>query len=190
MITNDKSITTPEYWNNVYAGKNDNAVVDASNTVRPPNPFDRFGWVAQYAEGPCVYGVASGHAHIEKRIQALHPDWIVIASDQSVEARKVANFGRYQIADAYAINALNKSFNTIICCQAMEYLKEQERFLLEAQRVACKLIITVPIGEMKKWSQLRIYTEQNVRQLLEPYGLIEIFERHEDLLLVKVKFHD
>lgn len=190
MLTTDKTITTREYWAKVYTGKNDNAKVDASNTVRPANPFDRFSWVAQYAEGLQVLGVASGHAHIEKRIKALHPDWKVVASDQTKAAKEVANYSPYLIMDAYNIQLPGKLMDTIICCQAMEYMDDQDRFLKEAQRVARKLLITVPIGEMAKWSQLRIYTEENVRELLATYGTIEVFERHDDLLLVKLKFND
>lgn len=190
MLTNDKSITTPYYWDKVYLGQNDNAKVDASNTKRPVNSFDRFSWVAQYAEGPKVLGIASGHSHIEKRIKAAHPDWEVIASDQATGAKKAANYEPYQEINAYNIWHFPKSINTIICCQAMEYMENQERFLYEAQRVAHKLIITVPIGEMAKWSQLRIYTEENVKKLLEPYGIIEVFERQGDLLLVKLMFND
>jgi hypothetical protein len=189
MITNDKSITTPEYWAKVYTCNNENAKVDASNTVRPANPFDRFSWVAQYAEGPNVLGVASGHAHVEKRIKSAHPEWAVVASDQTSAARDVANYYPYWIMNAYTIKVYGLRVDTIICCQALEYMDDQDRFLKEAQRVARKLLITVPIGEMAKWSQLRIYTEENVRELLAPYGTIEVFERHDDLLLVKLKFN-
>jgi hypothetical protein len=190
MLTNDKTITTPEYWAKVYTGNNENAKVDASNTKRTANAFDRFGWVASHAEGPRILGIASGHAHIEKRIRALHPDWKIVASDMTIAARIVANFNPYVEMNAYNIQFADKCTDTIICCQAMEYMDDQDRFLKEAQRVASKLLITVPIGEMAKWSQLRIYTEENVRELLSPYGAIEVFERHDDLLLVKLKFHD
>lgn len=190
MLTNNLEITRPEYWEKIYSGKNDNAKVDASNTVRPKNPFDRFAWVAQHAEGPNVLGVASGHAHIEKRIMSAYPNWIVIASDQTAAARKAALFEPYMIFSAYQIPFPGKKFQTIICTQAMEYMDDQVRFLNEAKRVANKLLITVPIGEMAKWSQLRIYTEENVKELLAPYGTIEVFERHDDLLLVKLKFYD
>src|SRR6478735_12344715 len=157
MLTNDKSITTPEYWDKVYTGQNENAKVDASNTKRPANAFDRFGWVAGYAEGPHVLGVASGHAHIEKKIKATHPEWVVVASDQTKTARDVANYYPYWIMNAYNIQGFTGfRVDTIICCQAMEYMDDQDRFLKEAQRVARKLLITVPIGEMAKWSQLRI----------------------------------
>jgi ubiquinone/menaquinone biosynthesis C-methylase UbiE len=190
MLTNDKTITTPEYWAKVYTGNNENAKVDASNTVRPKNTFDRFSWVAQYAEGPSVLGVASGHAHIEKRIKAAHPEWAVVASDQTKEALGVANFHPYEVMDAYDIGFPDKTVDTIICCQALEYMDDEERFLKEAQRVARKLLITVPIGEMPKWSQLRIYTEEYMFILLMPYGHIEVFERHDDLLLIKMRFDD
>jgi ubiquinone/menaquinone biosynthesis C-methylase UbiE len=191
MLTDNKEITTPEYWNKVYTGAHNNAKVDASNTKRPANAFDRFSWVAQYAEGPNVLGVASGHAHIEKRIKAAHPDWIVMASDQSTGAKLAANYNSfYMIIDAYHTGFSEKSWDTLICCQAIEYMDAQERFLHEAKRVARKLLITVPIGEMDKWSQLRIYTEENIKELLQPFGNIEVFERQGDLLLVKLKFND
>ena len=80
MKTDNKEICTPEYWNKIYTGKNDNAAQDASNTKRPPNPFDRFSWVAKHAEGTAVLGIASGHAHIEKRIRAANPSWNIIAA--------------------------------------------------------------------------------------------------------------
>jgi hypothetical protein len=190
MLTNDKVITSPEYWNKIYQGKNDRAPVDASDTKRPANAFDRFSWVAGYAEGPNVIGIASGHAHIEKKIKARNPEWVVYASDQAESARGVARCEPYYIFSAYQIPFDFKIFQTLICCQAMEYMDDQVRFIREAKRVAEKLLITVPIGEMAKWSQLRVYTEENVRELLEPFGTIEVFEREADLLLVKLKFHD
>lgn len=190
MLTQDKTITTADYWDRVYDGANKDAKVDSSNTQRPPNTFDRFSWVAGYAEGPFVLGVASGHAHIEKRIVASHPGWAVIASDQSDGARFASKFKPYEIMDAYHISYPADHFNTIICAQALEYMDHQEDFLHEAKRVSTKLILTVPIGEMDKWSQLRIYTEETVRELLEPFGTIEVFERQGDLLLVKLKFND
>jgi ubiquinone/menaquinone biosynthesis C-methylase UbiE len=190
MITNDKEITKPAYWNNIYKGKNDNAVVDASNTTRPPNPFDRFAWAAKYVNGPKVLGIASGHAHIEKRIKAAHPEWIVIASDQASAAKDVANFVPYVIINGYNIPYKNKYFNTLVIAQALEYIENEKRFLNEAARVARSLVLTVPIGEMAKWSQLRIYTEGYIKTLLFDYGAIEVFEREGDLLLIKLNFKD
>lgn len=197
MLTNDKTITKPEYWDKIYSGKNDNAKVDASNTERPRKVFDRFDWVARYVEGPYVLGVASGHAHIEKRIKAAHPKWHVVASDQAKEAVNVANYPDYIILSAYSLR-LRKSlpgdnigkWTTIICTQALEYMEDLPAFFEEAKRVAYKLLITVPIGEMAKWSQLYIFTEESVREMLQPYGTIEVFERQDDLLLVKLLFND
>lgn len=189
MITGDKKITTPEYWDAVYGGSN-NGAVDNSNTARPPNSFDRFGWVAGYAEGPRILDIGSGHAHVCKRIAAKHPEWLVIASDQARGAMDVSGYKPYAIIDAYHTPFEEKYFDTIICTQAMEYMEHQDSFLDEARRIGHKLLVTVPIGEMSKWSQLRIYTEANVLKLLVPLGEIEIFEPHGDLLLVKLKFND
>lgn len=194
MLTSDKQITTAEYWNKVYTGANKDAKVDASNTRRPVNSFDRFSWVAQYAEGDLVLGVGSGHAHIEKRIREKHPDWGILATDQAARAISVANFNPYLIFDAYQLptpkqifaDEIGDKWNTVIIAQAMEYLERPEAFMKEAARVAEKIIITLPIGEMSKWSQLRIYTEENVREFLEPFGKIEIFDRQGDILLVKL----
>lgn len=189
MLTNDKSITEPSYWDRIYTGKNDNAPVDASNLTRPKNAFDRFGWVAEHAEGHYVLEVAAGHAHISKRIKAKNPKWVVIASDQTPSAETVARFQPYFIFTVYDIPFVDKKFQTIIISQALEYVEHQEKFLEEARRVAHKIIITLPIGEMKLWSQLRIYTEENVKELLLSYGDIEVFDRQGDLLLVKLKFN-
>lgn len=193
MLTTDKIITQPDYWNKVYAGKNDNAKVDASNTTRPPNPFDRFSWVAKHAEGPNVLEIAAGHAHISKRVKAANTDWAVYASDQAEAAKKVANYQPYYIFSAYSIPYENKFFNTVIACQCLEYMEDLPRFFKEAARVADHLIFTVPLGEMAKWSQLYIFTEENILSMLNtwntPDNEVLHFEKHEDLLLVKIKFN-
>lgn len=195
MITDDLEITRPEYWDRIYQGKNDNAKVDASNTKRPATTFDRFSWVAKYAEGPRILGVASGHAHIEKRIKAAHPDWYVVASDQSLAAAGAAKYSPYWRIDAYHLPFVETvsfgydgKWNMAIIAQAMEYLKDDSHFLFCAAQVAHKILICLPLGEMDKWSQLRIYTEENVRELVEKFGTIEVWERTGDLLLVKLKF--
>lgn len=193
MLTDDKKITTPEYWNKVYQGKNDNAAVDASNTVRPANTFDRFSWVAALAEGPNVLEVAAGHAHISKRIKAVHPEWYVAASDQAEAAKKVAKYEPYFIHSAYAIPVPDKSCNTIIACQCLEYMDDLHRFFNEAKRVADYLIFTVPLGTMSKWSQLYVFTFENVAELIHPHygesGSLMHWEKQNDLLLVKIKFN-
>src|ERR1044072_3125911 len=122
MLTKDKTITTRQYWNKIYSGNNNNAPVDASNTKRV-STFDRFDIVVKHAQGPNVLGVGSGHAHIEKRIKALHKDWNVVASDQSEEAEKVANYEPYIITSAYNLPFLDKSFDTVIATQMLEYLE-------------------------------------------------------------------
>lgn len=196
MLTNDKTITTPDYWNRIYAGQNHNAKVDASNTKREADVFDRFQWVADKAEGPWVLGVASGHAHIEKRIRAKNKTWWILATDQAAGAKEVAKFKPYEIMDAYNLPKPRDYFagtgqskwNTIIIAQAMEYLDRPEAFMREAQRVADKILMTVPIGEMGKWSQLRIYTQESLINFLEPYGEIQIFERQGEIALAKLKF--
>lgn len=196
MLTDDKKITTPQYWDAVYSGNNMNAKVDSSNThratIRDDKQLtkDRFQIVAIHAEGPRILDIASGHAHTCKRIMAMHPDWKVIASDQAPEAIKVARYEPYMIIDAYKIPFEDKYFNTLMCTQAMEYMDDQDRFILEAKRVASKLLITVPRGEMSAWSQLRIYTPENVRELLEKYGAIEVMETYDHMILAKIKFHD
>lgn len=190
MLTDNKNITTPEYWRKVYEGKNDNARVDASNNVRPKNAFDRFGWAAKYAEGPSVLEVAAGHAHISKRIKAANPRWYVVASDQTESAAEAANFMEYAIFSVYNIPFPKKRFDTVIIAQAMEYLEFPKLFLDEAKRVARYIVITLPIGEMERWSQLTIFTHEKVIDLLLPYGKTEVFEREGELLLVKLKFND
>lgn len=193
MLTNDKEITKPEYWNKIYEGRNDNAKVDASNTVRPANPFDRFTWVAKLAEGPYVLEVAAGHAHISKRIREAHPDWVVIASDQAASAKEIARFTPYEIFSAYEIPYRDKQFNTIIACQCLEYMEDLYKFFNEARRVADHLVFTVPLGEMAKWSQLYVFNVNNVTTLIFSFygetGSLMHWEKHEDLLLVKIKFN-
>lgn len=190
MLTTDKQITTPDYWNKIYEGKNDNAKVDASNTIRPANPFDRFSWVASQAEGPNVLEVAAGHAHISKRIKAANPDWRVYASDQAEAAKKVARYEPYYIFNAYNIPFENKHFNTIIIAQALEYIEDLPRFLNEAKRVAEYMVCSAPNGIMIKWSQLYEFTPDSLVELFSNYGEVLHEEIKDDLLLYKLKFND
>lgn len=189
MLTNDKKITKPEYWDAVYSGKNNDAKVDASNTKRPANAFDRFDIVVKHAEGPRVLDIGSGHAHACKRIKALHKGWEVIASDQASEASKVANFQPYMIFSGYAIPFPDKYFDTVITSQALEYFEDPDRYLNEVARVSKTFLCTVPDGNMDKWSQLRIYTAESLKQWLALYGEIEVFEQYPSLLLAKIRFH-
>lgn len=197
MLTDDKQITMPEYWDKIYAGKNDNARVDASNTKRPAQSFDRFSWVAAQVVGPAVLGVASGHAHIEKRVKALHPDWFVVASDQATEAIKVSKHAPYWIVDAYQLPSpldyprygqTKEKWDSVVIAQALEYLERPADFLDEARQVARYLVASLPLGEMEKWSQLRIYTKEEALAFFTDYGEVIFYEVQGDLLLVKVKF--
>lgn len=190
MLTSDKTITEAAYWNKIYEGKNDNAKVDASNLIRPANTFDRFTWVAKHAEGPNVLEIAAGHAHISKRIKAVNPEWAVYASDQAESARKVAKYEPYYIFNAYKIPFPDKFFTTVIACQCLEYMDDLTKFFTEAKRVADYLLVSLPIGSMAKWSQLYEFTEDSVRELIIPYGKIEVWERQDDLLLFRLKFAD
>jgi ubiquinone/menaquinone biosynthesis C-methylase UbiE len=146
MLTTDKTITTKEYWDGLYKGERNDTPVDSSNGIRPKASFDRFDIVVKHVEGPNVLGVGSGHAHIEKRIKALHPDWIVIASDQSEEARKASGYKSYFLVDAYSINVKDKSYNTLIATQCLEYMEHQDKALTEFKRVAKKFICTIPLN--------------------------------------------
>ena len=199
MITDNQDITRPDYWNKIYLGQNDNAKVDASNTKRPPGTFDRFNWVAGYVEGPLVLGVASGHAHIEKRVKALHKDWIVVASDQATAAIGVARYAPYWTLDAYKLplwvpegaddRYAGEKWNTVVIAQALEYLADDRAFVAHAKTVTRCLVACLPLGEMEKWSQLRIYTEAGACDLFEEFGHIQTTERKGDLFLVKTRFY-
>ncbi len=188
MLTQDKTISTVQYWDKIFSGKNMNAKVDSSNTVRPPKTFDRFDIVVKHAEGPNVLEVAAGHAHISKRIKTLHPDWNVLATDQSKEAMKVSKYPNYQVMSVYSIAVLGYSFNTVIATQCIEYFEFPESFMHAAKAVAGKLICTVPLGNMEKWSQLRIYEEESFIEWISKWGMVEVKENYGELLLVKIKF--
>lgn len=204
MLTENQDITTPEYWNKIYLGQNDNARVDASNTKRPAATFDRFNWVAMYAEGPNVLGVASGHAHIEKRIKAAHKSWHVVASDQAEAAVDVARFEPYWIIDVMRRDLpfvcdydhtseewhlTGDKWNTVIIAQALEYLADDRFFVFKCSLVSRCLIACLPLGNMEKWSQLRIYTEESARALFAEFGTIDAMDRKGDLLLIKTRFY-
>lgn len=187
MLTDDKSITTPGYWDSLYTGKRNNAKVDSSNGVRTSS-FDRFTIVAELVEGPAVLEVAAGHARISSIVKAKNPGWQVMASDQSTEALKASKFVPYRIYSVYNIPLTDKLIDTLICTQALEYFSDLNKALTEFKRVAYKAVFTFPKGEMGSWSQLYIFTPESVRELLAPYGTIEIFEVYDHLILAKIKF--
>lgn len=187
MLTDDKSITTAEYWDGLYTGKRNNAPVDSSNGVRK-STFDRFNIVADLVEGPAVLEVAAGHARISSIVKAKNPGWKVMASDQSTEALKASGFVPYRIYSVYNIPLSDKLIDTLICTQALEYFDDLNRALAEFKRVSNRAVFTFPKGEMGSWSQLYIFTPESVKALLEPYGHIEVFEVFDHLILVKITF--
>lgn len=191
MLTDDKRISTPEYWNEIYTGKRNDKPVDGSNFKRPANAFDRFQWLADQVEGPKVLDVASGHATSMKRLRAMHPEWDILCSDQTIEALKAANFKPYVVVDAYQIgNKYSQSrFDSITVSQALEYFEHPDTFMKQVRKLADYFICTIPEGEMKQWTQLRIYTEENAKEFFSKYGEIVHFDKVPGLMLIKVKLY-
>lgn len=189
MLTNDKKVCGPEYWNDFYSGKN-NTGQDNSNTIRPPSTFDRFELVLKHIEGDVILDIGSGHARICKMIKARWSGKIVIASDQSPKARDAANFEPFVITSGYHIPFPNKFFSTLICTQTLTLMDDPDKFLEEAKRVGKKIIITIANGEDRLWSQVHAYNETTLSELLSRYGKVELMELHFGLLLAKLKFDD
>lgn len=187
MLTDDKTIATPEYWDSLYTGKRNDAKVDSSNGVRT-STFDRFTIVADLVEGPEVIEVAAGHARISSVVKARHRDWNVLAADQSPEAKKASGYIPYYIFSVYTIPFENKIFNTLICTQAFEYFEDLDKALAEFKRVAHKGVFTFPKNEMGSWSQLYIFTRESVKELLAPYGELEVLQEYDHLILTKLNF--
>lgn len=187
MLTDDKTISTAEYWDSLYTGKRNNAKIDSSNGVRT-TVFDRFTIVADLVEGPNVLEVAAGHARIASLVKTRHPNWKVTACDQSIEAQKVSGFKPYFICSVYDIGVPDKLIDTLICTQALEYFEDVNRALTEFKRVANRAVLTFPKGEMGSWSQLYIFTPESVKQLLAPYGTVEVFVVFDHLILAKLVF--
>ena len=187
MLTDDKTITTPGYWDSLYTGKRNNAKVDSSNGVRT-STFDRFTIVADLVEGPNVLEVAAGHARIASMIKARCPKWEVRACDQSTEAMKVSGFNPYLIFECLRFAFKDKLIDTLICCQALEYFEDLDKALTEFKRVAHKAVFTFPNGEMGQWSQLYVFTPESVKELLSKYGKLSHFEVFDHLILVKIVF--
>ena len=191
MLTDDKTISTPEYWRTIYEGERKGAKTDSSNFKRPSNSFDRFQWLANQVEGPRVLDIASGHAVTMKRLKAMHPDWMIVCSDQTEAARNAANWeGVYHIFSAYEIPMFAERFNTITISQAIEYLEFPDKFMEKAKERAEYLVLTIPDGEMKLWSQLKIWDEITLKAWLEVYGEIVHFDKVPGLMLAKIKFRE
>jgi len=194
MLTDDKKIGTAEYWDDFYTGKN-TGKQDNSNTVRDANPFDRFKIVIDQIEGKYILDVGSGHARIPKMIACNWPHTYVLATEQSPEAKKAANYEPYIITTGYNLPFVDnvtqeQKWDLVMITQALEYMEDQDKFMIEAKRVGNKLLVTVPLGNMSTWSQFRIYTEENFKEFLLKYGEIEVFEVYDSIMLAKIKFHE
>lgn len=191
MLTDDKTISTPDYWRGIYEGDRKDKPVDSSNFKRPANYFDRFQWLADQVEGPQVLDVASGHAVTMKRLKAMHPDWNIICSDQTEAAKKAANWeGSYHIFSAYDIPMFAVPINTVCMSQALEYLEFPDKFMERVKWLKAEYVVmTVPDGEMKQWSQLKVWDEVTLKAWLSVYGEIVHFDKVPGLMLVKVKMH-
>lgn len=189
MLTDNKEITKPEYWDSLYTGKRNDAKVDSSNGKRT-STFDRFTIVAELVEGPEVIEVAAGHARISSVVRAMHPDWRVVAYDQSEEAKKASGFKPYFISTVYELLLSDKFVNTLICTQAFEYFDDLHKALTEFKRVAKIGVFTFPKGEMSNWSQLYIFTTESVMELVAKYGVITHFQEYDHLILVKIAFDE
>jgi hypothetical protein len=189
MLTDDKTISTPGYWEKIYNGDRNNQKVDSSNFKRPADAFDRFQWLADQVEGPNVLDIASGHAVTMKRLLAMHPDWTIICSDQTPAAKKAARWeGSYHIFSAYEIPMFAQPFNTVCISQALEYLEFPDKFMERVQWLGAEYVVmTVPEGEMKQWSQLKIWDEVTLKAWLSVYGDIVHFDKVPGLMLAKVK---
>lgn len=187
MLTDNKEITTPEYWSKIYAGKNDNAPVDASNTVRT-STFDRFAIVINHVEGPKVLDIGAGHARICQRLKHKYPDWFIVASDQSEEAKKVTPYRPYEIFSGYNVPYPDKFFDTVIASQCLEYFEDLDKLINEVKRVGKSFVCTIPIGSMAKWSQLYEFNEEDFTKWLSGYGKIIIKSNYGELLMAKIRF--
>lgn len=190
MITQDKKIGTAEYWDDFYTGKN-TSKQDNSNTKRPENAFDRFSAVVNQVEGQFILDVGSGHARIPKMIKAKFPSIYILATDQSPEAKNISNYEPYLTCSGYQLPLQdNCKWDMIIITQALEYIEDQDKFMLEAKRVSRKVLITCPNGLMRDWSQFREYSEENLKEFIDKYADIEVFENWGAILMVKAKFRD
>lgn len=194
MLTDDKNICTPEFWETVYNGERNNAKTDASNFKRPANAFDRFKWLADQVEGPRVLDIASGHATTMKRLRAMHPWWTIYCSDQTEAAKKAANWeGEYIIESAYNISQRFdcsdlKPFDSVTVSQAIEYMEHPDVMMENAKRLAHYFICTIPDGSMDKWSQLKLWDELSLKAWLSFYGDLIHFDKVPGLMLAKIKF--
>ncbi len=199
MLSENKEISTPEYWRQIYEGERKNAKTDSSNFKRPANAFDRFQWLADQVEGTRVLDIASGHATTMKRVKSMHPEWKIICSDQTPAARQASGLSNdyYKILDAYEVwhfqrmgnDGWIKQFDSVCVSQALEYFEYPDRFMKAAQTIGKYFVCTIPIGNMEKWSQLRIYTVDGFKEWISQYGEIIYSDQQGDLLLVKLKFN-
>lgn len=189
MLTDNKEITKPDYWDSLYTGKRNNAKVDSSNGKRATT-FDRFTPVVELVEGEKVLEVAAGHARISFMVKVKYPEWEVIAGDQSTEALKVSPFRPYSTFSVYQIPFADKYFDTVICTQAFEYFDDLDKAIIEFKRVSKYGVFSFPNGEMGSWSQLYIFTPEYVQRLVLPYGTIEKMTTYEHLIVIKIKFYE
>ncbi len=168
-------------WDDIYSGK----IQGEKGTIHGQNL--RFNEVLKYLEGDNILDVGSGYAELCKRIKTQFPDKRVVALDTSVEAKTYSGYEPYITGTAYELPFKDKEFDLLTCTQTIEYI-DDNKFLREALRIAKKAIITTVNGKHPTCSQLREYSENSIRQLIEPYGEIEVLFVKEGMIFAKVKF--
>lgn len=182
IVKRKSKISSKEYWNAVYSG--------AVNAEPGGHESMRFGAVMEYLEGHLILDVGAGYAVLCKAIQQKFPSKLCFALDFSEEAKRRSGFDNYSVCSCYKIPFSEKNFDMVIACQVMEYLDDNDLFLREAQRVGKIIIVTVPEGVHKTCSQLRVYTEESLKMLMEKYCETEILYSTEGFIFYKGKFKE
>jgi ubiquinone/menaquinone biosynthesis C-methylase UbiE len=158
-------IATPEYWDRIYSG--------AVKAEPGGHESDRFQEVLRFLTlfgGDKLVDIGAGYAQLCRRIKKSFQWTQITAVDFSDEARARSGYTPYVVASAYDTPFLGKEFDVAFACQILEYLEDNDRFLIEAKRIARALVVTVPKGMHPACSQLRQYDAAVIRALLEPHA--------------------
>jgi ubiquinone/menaquinone biosynthesis C-methylase UbiE len=89
----------------------------------------------------------------------LAPDMVKIANEK-LKSSKISNLS-FKNADAYNLQLKDNSFDKVVCCNALQTMKEPKKAIEEGKRVLKKngefISITYCFGDSGLWQQVRLF---------------------------------
>lgn len=150
----------------------------------PVDWFELKRWqrLLKHWKGGYLLDLGSFDSMVPVFAKALYPESWVHALDYSYKGTNIYSGIYYDQGDVYNIKRGDATMDYVVMGQLLEHLEYPEKALKEAMRVlkvGGVLALSVPLneteaGEVDKTHHLWSFSEQDIEELLKPYGSWEI----------------